>query len=61
MSWSITFWYQFSNNYSNFGIFFHIPHEQVPVSKFHELRYNVAFILKEMEDLEQRNILKVQD
>ena len=34
---------------------------QVPVSKFHELRYNVAFVLKEMEDLEKRSILKIQD
>ena len=43
--------------------YYDIPHKrkQVPVSKFHELRYNVAFILKEMEDLEQRTILKVQD
>ena len=40
---------------------FHIPDIQVPVSKFHELRYNIAYILKEMEDLEKRNILKVQD
>ena len=34
---------------------------QVPVSKFHELRYNVAYVLKEMEDLEKRSILKLQD
>ena len=34
---------------------------QVPVAKFHELRYNVAFVLKEMEDLEKRNILKIKD
>ena len=34
---------------------------QVAVSKFHELRYNVAYVLKEMEDLEKRNILKLQD
>lgn len=34
---------------------------QVPVSKFQELRYNVALILKEMNDLEKRNILKIQD
>jgi hypothetical protein len=34
---------------------------QVPTSKFHELRYNVAFVLKEMEDIEKRNILKIQD
>jgi len=34
---------------------------QVPVAKFHELRYNVAFVLKEMEELEQRNILKIKD
>lgn len=34
---------------------------EVPVSKFHELRYNVAYVLKEMEDLEKRNILKIKD
>ncbi|KAF1384348.1 hypothetical protein PFLUV_G00117390 [Perca fluviatilis] len=34
---------------------------EVPVSKFQELRYNVALILKEMNDLEKRNILKIQD
>ena len=34
---------------------------QIPVSKFHELRYSVAYVLKEMEDLEKRNILKLQD
>ena len=34
---------------------------QVPVSKFHDMRYNVAYVLKEMEDLEKRNILKLQD
>ncbi|XP_071087895.1 COMM domain-containing protein 5-like isoform X2 [Haliotis cracherodii] len=34
---------------------------EVPVSKFHELRYNVAYVLKEMEDLEKRSILKIQD
>lgn len=34
---------------------------QVPVSKFHDLRYNVASILKEMNDLEKRSILKIQD
>ena len=34
---------------------------EVPTSKFHELRYNVAFVLKEMEDIEKRNILKIQD
>ncbi|XP_055959011.1 COMM domain-containing protein 5 [Patella vulgata] len=34
---------------------------EVPTSKFHELRYNVAFILKEMEDLEKRSILKIKD
>lgn len=34
---------------------------QVPVSKFQELRYNVALILKEMNDLEKRSILKIQD
>lgn len=34
---------------------------QVPVSKFHALRYSVAYVLKEMEELEERNILKLQD
>ncbi|KAM4696956.1 COMM domain-containing protein 5 [Rhinophrynus dorsalis] len=33
----------------------------VPVSKFQELRYNVALILKEMNDLEKRSILRIQD
>jgi len=34
---------------------------EVAVSQFHELRYSVAYVLKEMEDLEKRNILKLQD
>ncbi|XP_012680615.2 COMM domain-containing protein 5 [Clupea harengus] len=34
---------------------------EIPVSKFQELRYNVALILKEMNDLEKKNILKIQD
>ncbi|XP_026213089.1 COMM domain-containing protein 5 [Anabas testudineus] len=34
---------------------------EVPVSKFHDLRYNVASILKEMNDLEKKSILKIQD
>ncbi|XP_070769564.1 COMM domain-containing protein 5 [Enoplosus armatus] len=34
---------------------------EVPVSKFQELRYNVALLLKEMNDLEKRSILKIQD
>uniref|UniRef100_A0A3P8TBE9 COMM domain-containing protein 5 n=1 Tax=Amphiprion percula TaxID=161767 RepID=A0A3P8TBE9_AMPPE len=34
---------------------------EVPVSKFQDLRYNVALILKEMNDLEKRSILKIQD
>jgi len=34
---------------------------EVPSSKFHELRHNVASVLKEMNDLERRNILKIQD
>ena len=29
------------------------------MSKFHELRYNIATVLKEMEDLEKRSILKL--
>ncbi|KAK7097600.1 COMM domain-containing protein 5-like [Littorina saxatilis] len=34
---------------------------EVPVSQFHQLRYSVAYVLKEMEDLEKRSILKIQD
>ncbi|XP_054648522.1 COMM domain-containing protein 5 [Dunckerocampus dactyliophorus] len=34
---------------------------EVPVAKFQELRYNVALILKEMNDLEKRSILRIQD
>ncbi|NXW27416.1 COMD5 protein, partial [Phaetusa simplex] len=34
---------------------------EVPVAKFQELRYSVALILKEMNDLEKRSILKIQD
>jgi len=34
---------------------------EVPVSKFHDLRYNTAYVLREMEDLEKRNILKIKD
>ncbi|KAF7654413.1 hypothetical protein LDENG_00070150 [Lucifuga dentata] len=34
---------------------------EVPVSKFQDLRYNVALILKEMNDLEKRSILNIQD
>ncbi|XP_076447064.1 COMM domain-containing protein 5-like [Babylonia areolata] len=34
---------------------------EIPVSQFHQLRYNVAYVLKQMEDLEKRSILKIQD
>ncbi|XP_063793425.1 COMM domain-containing protein 5 isoform X1 [Pseudophryne corroboree] len=34
---------------------------EVPVAKFQELRYNVALILKEINDLEKKSILKIQD
>ncbi|KAH3759570.1 glutamate receptor 3 [Pelomyxa schiedti] len=34
---------------------------EVPHDKFHELRYNVARVLKEMQDLEQLQILKISD
>ncbi|KAL0973970.1 hypothetical protein UPYG_G00213680 [Umbra pygmaea] len=34
---------------------------EMSVSKFQELRYNVALILKEMNDLEKKSILKIQD
>lgn len=33
----------------------------MPVAKFQELRYNIALILKEMNDLEKRSVLKIQD
>lgn len=38
-----------------------IHHIEVPMQKFHELRYNVAHVLKEIEGLENRSILKIQD
>eukprot|EP00041_Stephanoeca_diplocostata_P011689 m.193352 g.193352 ORF g.193352 m.193352 type:complete len:264 (+) comp18632_c0_seq2:184-975(+) len=31
---------------------------EMPVEQFHKLRYNTAFVLKEMEDLEKRGILQ---
>ncbi|XP_028418438.1 COMM domain-containing protein 5-like [Dendronephthya gigantea] len=34
---------------------------EVPLSRFNELEYDVAYVLKEMEDLEKRNILKIED
>ncbi|XP_077165048.1 COMM domain-containing protein 5 [Paroedura picta] len=34
---------------------------EVPLAKFQELRYSVALILKDMNDLEKRSILKIQD
>ncbi|KAF6029513.1 COMMD5 [Bugula neritina] len=34
---------------------------EMSVSKFQELRYHVASVMKEMEDLEKRSILKIQD
>ncbi|XP_058968615.1 COMM domain-containing protein 5 [Pocillopora verrucosa] len=34
---------------------------EVSLSKFHELRYNVAYVLKEMEEIEKKSILKIQD
>ncbi|XP_056128689.1 COMM domain-containing protein 5 [Rhinichthys klamathensis goyatoka] len=39
----------------------HVHRFQVPVVKFQELRYNVSLILKEMNDIEKRSILKIQD
>lgn len=33
---------------------------QVHMSKFQELRYNVALLLKEMNDLEKKSILQIQ-
>jgi len=32
---------------------------ELPIERFHELRYNVAKVLKDMEDLEQIPILKI--
>ncbi|KAG1714426.1 COMM domain-containing protein 5 [Nymphon striatum] len=34
---------------------------EVPVTKFHKLRHDVAQLLREMEDLEKRSIFKIQD
>uniref|UniRef100_UPI0037E75152 COMM domain-containing protein 5 n=1 Tax=Semicossyphus pulcher TaxID=241346 RepID=UPI0037E75152 len=34
---------------------------EMSVSRFQELRYNAAFILKEMNDLEKRSIFQIQD
>ena len=34
---------------------------EVSQDKFHELRYNIAKVLKDMEDIEQIPILKLQD
>ena len=34
---------------------------EVPLSQFHELRYNVALVLKEMDGVEQKNIFKIKD
>lgn len=31
---------------------------EVPTEQFNKLRYNVAFVLKEMEDLEKRPVLQ---
>ncbi|KAK2890641.1 hypothetical protein Q8A67_013284 [Cirrhinus molitorella] len=39
----------------------HLHRFEVPVVKFQELRYNVSLILKEMNDVEKRSILKIQD
>ncbi|XP_032886168.1 COMM domain-containing protein 5 [Amblyraja radiata] len=34
---------------------------ELPVAKFQELRYNVALILKEINNLEKKSILRIQD
>ncbi|KJE89616.1 HCaRG domain-containing protein [Capsaspora owczarzaki ATCC 30864] len=34
---------------------------ELSTDKFHELRYNVAYMLKEMEAVESKSILKIQD
>ncbi|XP_018958496.1 COMM domain-containing protein 5 [Cyprinus carpio] len=39
----------------------HVHRFEVPLVKFQELRYNVSLILKEMNDIEKRSILKIQD
>ena len=31
---------------------------EMPVEQFHKLRYNVAFVLKEIEDLEKRAVMQ---
>ena len=31
---------------------------EVPTDQFHKMRYNVAFVLKEMEDLEKRPVMQ---
>ncbi|KAK7138518.1 hypothetical protein R3I94_013978 [Phoxinus phoxinus] len=39
----------------------HVHRFQVPVVKFQKLRYNVSLMLKEMNDVEKRSILRIQD
>lgn len=34
---------------------------EVPLSQFHELRYNVAMVLKDMDAINQRNVFKIKD
>lgn len=34
---------------------------EIPIAKFQELRYNVSYLLKEMETLEKRSILRLAD
>ena len=34
---------------------------EVPLSQFHELRYNVAAVLKDMDNINQKNIFKIKD
>jgi hypothetical protein len=31
---------------------------EMPVEEFHKLRYNVSYVLKEMEDLEKRGVMQ---
>ena len=34
---------------------------EVPLSQFHELRYNVAIVLKDMDNINQKSIFKIKD
>ena len=34
---------------------------EMPISQFHELRYSVAAVLKDMENINQKSIFKIKD